>query len=211
VQVAQRRVGDGRIEDPGRQHFGAADDDAPFRVVGHLAIHHVAMAHRQDGLAILAFGQRQFQRLLVEQGDAGQVGICPVFGRHARHVAGTQERHRQAPGFDRAATAGQRQHQRRHVDLAVRIALHRADHARAMRFQQWSRRLQPAGRIVIAGDDDQVQMRRAFLGPLQETVELLLRRRRRIGVVKNISADEQRVGLFATTASSSQSRKRWCS
>ena len=52
-----------------------------------------------------------------------------------------------------------------------------ADHARAMRFQQRAGGLQPPRRIVVAGDDDQIQVRHPFPGPLQKAVQLLLRRR----------------------------------
>jgi hypothetical protein len=135
VQVAQRRVGDGRIEDPGRQHLGAADDDAALGVAGHLAIHHVAVAHGDDGLAVLPLAERQFKCLLVEQGDAGQVGIGAVSPRRAarrrgagRARPGTRQRPRHR---GRSAAAPAIPHRSRH-----RQPLHGADHARAVRFQQ---------------------------------------------------------------------------
>jgi hypothetical protein len=148
--------------------------------------------------SILALGQGQFQRLFVEQGDAGQVRVRgAIFRWHPWHVAGTQEGHGQAPGLDRAAAAGQRQHQRCDVDGTVGVALHGADHAGAVRLQQRTGGLQAPRRVVVAGDDDQVQMRHAFLRPLQEAVQLLLRRRRRIGVVEDVAGDQQGVGPLA--------------
>ena len=56
----------------------------------------------------------------------------------ARHVAGAQERHGQTPRLHRPVGAGERQHQGFQVDGAVRVALHGADHAGAVRFEQRS-------------------------------------------------------------------------
>jgi hypothetical protein len=70
------------------------------------------------------------------------------------------------------------------------------DHDRAMGFQQRPRRFQAAGRIVVAGDDDDLQVRRAQLGPLQEAVQLALGGGRRVCVVENVARDQERVGLF---------------
>jgi hypothetical protein len=65
-----------------------------------------------------------------------------------------------------------------------------------MRFQQRPRRFQPARRIVVAGDDDDLQVWRAQLGPLQETVQLALGGGRGVGIVENVARDQERVGLF---------------
>jgi hypothetical protein len=81
-----------------------------------------------------------------------------------------------------------------------------------VRFEQRARRFQPARRIVVAGDDDDLQLRRARLRPLQEAVQLALGGGRWVGVVEDVARDQERVGLFtATMVSSSQSRKHWCS
>jgi hypothetical protein len=141
--------------------------------------------------------------LLVEQGDALQVGRIRIDGvgaffrrRRTRHVAGPQEGNRHAPGLHVAIAAGQRHQQAFQVDLALAVAHHVADHARAVGGQQRSRRFQAAGRIVVAGDDDDVERRRPRACLLQEVVQLALRGRRRVGVVEDVAGDQQRVDLF---------------
>jgi hypothetical protein len=68
--------------------------------------------------------------------------------------------------------------------------------ARAMGFEQRTRGFQAAGRIVVAGDDDDVQLRRTRTRLLQETVELALRDRRRVRVVEDVARDQEGVGLL---------------
>jgi hypothetical protein len=64
---------------------------------------------------------------------------------------------------------------------------------RAVRFQQRPRRFQPARRVVVAGDDDDVQLRRGRPGLLQEAVQLALRGGRRVRVVEDVAGDQQGV------------------
>ncbi len=62
-----------------------------------------------------------------------------------------------------------------------------ADDGNVECLQQWARRFQPSGRIVVAGDEDDVEMRRAGLGLLQEAVELLLRCGGGICIVEDVA------------------------
>ena len=199
VQVAQRDVRDVGAEHRRRQRFRAADHDAAFGIGRRVAADHVAVTHREDGLARRCAGAGQFVCLRVEQPDAGQVGVEDVAagrafrGRHARHVARPQERDRDAPGVHGAVLACQRDDEAFEVDVAGGVAHDVADDARAVRFQQRPRRFQPARRIVVAGDDDDVQLRRAHPGLLQEPVQLALRRGGRVRIVEHVARDQQGV------------------
>ena len=49
---------------------------------------------------------------------------------------------------------------------------------------------------MIAGDDDDIQMRNAALGGGEKIIELFLRGGGRIGVIENIPGNQQRLNLF---------------
>lgn len=66
--------------------------------------------------------------------------------------------------------AGERQQQAFQVDLAIVATQQMADHVRAMRGQQGAGRFRAAGRIVVAGDDDQLQRWQARARLLQEYI-----------------------------------------
>ncbi len=82
------------------------------------------------------------------------------------------------------------------VDVGVGQAQHVADDAGAVRFEQRARRLQPSRRIVVAGNDDDVELRSARAGLLQEPVKLLLRCGRRIGGIEHVAGDQERVDFL---------------
>ena len=81
-----------------------------------------------------------------------------------------QEGHGQHPGADGAVLAGQRHQHAFHVNGAVGVAVRVADDGGAVHFQQRAGCFQAAGRIVVAGDDDDIELRRAGAGLLQEGV-----------------------------------------
>ena len=112
------------------------------------------------------------------------------------HVAGTQEGNSQAPCLHCAVFVVQRHEQAVEVDLAIGAPGHVANDHGAMRFEQRPWRFQPARRVVIAGNDDDIELRTASARLLQETVELALRRGRWVAVVKDIAGNQQRIDIL---------------
>ena len=95
-----------------------------------------------------------------------------------------------------AVPAVQGHHQPLQVDLAVGAARYKTDDGGVHGFQQRARRFQSSGGVVVARNDDGVQVRHTRLGLLQKAVELLLRGSRRVGGVKHIARHQQRVDLL---------------
>ena len=194
MQVAKRHVGNRRIENAGRQGFGAADHDAPLRFLGNLAAGQMAVAQRNDRLPRLTRGIGKLEGLLVQIANPGHVRIGRGFD--ARHVARPQKRHRDAPGAHLASPVFERHHQPRQIDTIL-IGADLADHAGLEQREKRRGRLQPARRIVIAGAEHDIQMRHPTPRFGKKTVKLGLRRGGRVAVVEDIAGNEQRVDLLA--------------
>ena len=64
------------------------------------------------------------------------------------------------------------------------------------RGKQRRGRFQSARRVVIAGDDDDIQVRNTLLGGSEKTVELLLGGGGRIGIIEDVAGDQQDINLF---------------
>jgi hypothetical protein len=207
VQVSQRDIGDARIEQRAGQRLGAADHEPALGFLGHLAAAHMAVAHRDHGLAGLAPRLHPLPGLAIQLRHAGLVAVerfC-LAGGEAWQIGRTQEGHRDAPGRDGAVAVLQRQDQPVQLGgriLVVRVAgavsgsADRTDRAGVEQRQQRPGRLDPARRIVVARDHHDRQLRHPRARPGQEIVELALRGRRGVGVVEQVARDQQRIDLF---------------
>ena len=70
-----------------------------------------------------------------------------------------------------------------------------APHLHPLSGQQRTGRLQPAGRVVVAGSDDDVEVRTSLRGLVQKLVVGRLCRCRWVAIVKDVARHEERVGL----------------
>ncbi len=164
------------------------------------AVDHVAVAHGDDGLAVRGALVRQRKRLAVQQGDAGQVGIgrpslaaspAAAAGAARRRGAGTARPGTRPRTLPSRSCSGTSRRSRSISPSLLRSTLPTT--LRAMASSSGAGASSRPAESWLPAMTTSCSCGHARAGLLQETIELAVGGRRRIGVVENIARDQQHV------------------